>query len=129
MVKRYSLDGSNCDSYYGCSAKMTECDKGGAYVLATDYAALEAARDALERRINPDGAPVDVAALCMEIDAVTDERDELKRRCEKLVARCQELAELACYCEYNSCEDRISTCEYCDDASSLIAIAEGRDND
>lgn len=68
------------------------------YVLATDYAALEA------------------------------ERDEWKRRCEKMVARCQELAELACYCEYNSCEDRISTCEYCDDAASLIAIAEGRDN-
>lgn len=52
MVKRYSLDGSNCDSYYGCSAKMTECDKGGAFVLATDYAALEAERDEWKRRVD-----------------------------------------------------------------------------
>lgn len=50
MVNRYSLDGSNCGSYYGCSAKMVECDKGGAYVLATDYAALEAERDEWKRR-------------------------------------------------------------------------------
>lgn len=109
MVKRYSLDGSNCDSYYGCSAKMTECDKGGAFVLATDYAALEAERDALARQINPDGVPVDIAALCLEIDTVTDERDEWKRRCEKI-------------------------CNWIDNnndngaGEAIYAIAEGRDN-
>lgn len=51
-----------------------------------DIAALEAERDALAARINPDGAPVDVGALCLEIDTVTDDRDELRRRLDAILA-------------------------------------------
>lgn len=74
--------------------RFNEPDGTTQYVLATDYAALAAENDALKRRINPDGAPVDVAALCMEIDAVTDERDEWKRRCERAEGDNKRLSDL-----------------------------------
>lgn len=102
------------------------CDED--FVLATDYAALEAERDSLARRINPDGAPVDVAALCLEIDTVTDERDEWKRRCEKMLTEQQRWADDACYCDFNKHGDRTLTCEYCEQVNCLQEIAEGRDN-
>ena len=41
-------------------------------------AELEAERDALAARINPDGAPVDVAALCVEIDEAATRIAELE---------------------------------------------------
>lgn len=50
--------------------------------------ALETAekeRDALAKRINPDGAPVDVAALCLEIDEATDEIDRVKAESLRVV--------------------------------------------
>ena len=76
------------DTYYGsiiCKATGRHIHANGEFVLASDYAKLEAERDSLASRINPDGAPVDIAALCAEIDTVTDERDEWKRRCVRLV--------------------------------------------
>ena len=102
MVERF-------DTYYGsisCKSTVRHIHANGEFVLATDYTKLEARlasidqkfiilqgshdllakeRDSLALRINPDGTPVDIAALCMEIDTVTDERDEWKRRCERLV--------------------------------------------
>ena len=97
------------DAYYGsiaCKSTGRHIHPEGEYVLASDYAKLGARlasldqkfiilkgshdllvkeRDSLARRINPDGTPVDIAALCLEIDTVTDDHDECKRRCERLV--------------------------------------------
>ena len=82
-----------------------------------DIDALTAERDALARRINTDGAPVDVAALCLEIDEATAERDELQRRLGAVVAKISEavVSDDDCVC---------SMLCY----SAIIAIAEGRDN-
>jgi len=60
--------------------------------------------------------------------ATEAERDELKRRIDAIKSHVGFAAEVACCCEYNSCEDRIVHCEWCVDAGNIIAIAEGRDN-
>jgi len=101
MVKKYTADEIRGDIYY-------TLPDDAEFVCATDYAALEAERDALARRINPDGAPVDVAALCLEIDTVTDERDEWRRRTYRIVGHIEEADSI--------------------DLHAVIAIAEGRDN-
>ena len=83
MVKTYALDGSSCDSYYGCSSKMTECDTGGDYVLATDYAALEADRDEWKRRCGG------VMAVCQEMyDMPTSAWNNLWDRPGDVLLRC-----------------------------------------
>lgn len=102
-----------------CDAHNADCDAYEATIAAlsktcTDLeaereynAGLVAERDSLARRINPDGTPVDIAALCVEIDTVTDERDEWKRRCERLV---------------------LALSEHGYTPEAVACIAEGRDN-
>lgn len=46
--------------------------------LNAELEAVKAERDALAKRINHDGTPVDIASLCAEIDTVTDELKAVK---------------------------------------------------
>lgn len=56
------------------------------------------------------------------------ERDELKRRLDAVVMEHIRTAELKCYCEFDRDHTRTLECEYCEEVTSLRAIAEGRDN-
>ena len=91
MVDRYTAEELHGDTYY-------TLPDGAEYVLASEYAALEA------------------------------EMDELKRRLDAIKAHVGFAAEAECCCEYDSNEDRIVHCAWCVDAGNIIAIAEGRDN-
>lgn len=83
------------DAYYGypsCRATGRHIHANGEFVLASDYDALaadleavKAERDALAKRINHDGTPVDIAALCAEIDEVTDELAHVKAESLRVV--------------------------------------------
>lgn len=53
--------------------------------LRANLARVTAERDALAARINPDGAPVDVAALCLEIDEATDSLARVKAESLRVV--------------------------------------------
>ena len=101
----------------GCFARLTPNKAERlAFRHNADIDALTAERDALARRINTDGAPVDVAALCLEIDEATAERDELQRRLGAVVAKISEavVSDDDCVCSM--------LCH-----SAILAIAEGRE--
>lgn len=66
--------------------------------------------------------------LAADYTSLEVERDEWKRRCEKILIDQQRWVDDACYCDFNKHGDRTLTCEYCEQVNRLQEIAEGRDN-